>query len=339
MARKYTVAVVGATGLVGQTMIAVLEERKFPVGSLRPLASARSANSTVVFHGQDIPVAEVQDSSFDGVDVALFSAGNDVSKRFAPVAARAGAVAIDNSSAFRMDPDVPLVVPEVNPDDAVRHNGIIANPNCSTIQMVVALNPLHLRNPIRSIIVDTYQSVSGAGSAGVDDLKEQMAALVAGQPLPTPRGLPNVIAANLFPHIDVFLDDGSCKEEWKMVHETRKIMHAPEIELTATTVRVPVFYAHSEAVHIGLSEPMSPDEAREILRSAPGVIVEDDPSNGSYPMPAPAAGHDEVFVGRVRPNRCLPNGLSLWVVADNVRKGAATNAVQIAELLIDRGRL
>ncbi|HVB96312.1 MAG TPA: aspartate-semialdehyde dehydrogenase [Chloroflexota bacterium] len=339
MSRDYTVAVVGATGLVGQTMIAVLEERHFPVGSLRPLASARSANSTVMFRGKSILVEEVSDAAFEGVDVALFSAGNDVSKQFAPIAARAGAVAIDNSSAFRMDPDVPLVVPEVNPDDALLHHGIIANPNCSTIQMVVALNPLHRRDRICSIIVDTYQSVSGAGSAGVDDLRAQTAAMVAGAPLPASKGLPQAIAANLFPHIDVFLEDGSCKEEWKMVHETRKIMHAPDVAVAATTVRVPVLYAHSEAVHVSFAEPLSPSEARAILSEAPGVVVQDDLAHAVYPMPAPAAGHDEVFVGRIRPNPCLTNGLSLWVVADNVRKGAATNAVQIAELLIQRGAL
>ncbi|HLH73485.1 MAG TPA: aspartate-semialdehyde dehydrogenase [Chloroflexota bacterium] len=339
MARDYTVAVVGATGLVGQTMITVLEERNFPVRSLRPLASARSASSTVTFRGQAIPVEEVSEGAFEGVDVALFSAGNDVSKQFGPVAARAGAVTIDNSSAFRMDPDVPLVVPEVNPDDVLRHHGIIANPNCSTIQMVVALNPLHLRRRICSIIVDTYQSVSGAGSAGVEDLKSQMAAMVAGQPLPEPRGLPQTIAANLFPHIDVFLEDGLCKEEWKMVHETRKIMHAPDVAVAATTVRVPVLYAHSESVHVSFEGPLSPSEARAILSEAPGVVVQDDLAHAIYPMPAPVAGHDEVFVGRIRPNPCLPNGLSLWVVADNVRKGAATNAVQIAELLIQRGAL
>ena len=340
MGREYTVAVVGATGLVGQTMCAVLEERRFPIKQLRLLASARSADSVVRWSGQDIVVEETRDSSFEGVDLVLISTGTDVSRRFSPVAVEAGAVVVDNSAAFRLEDWVPLVVPEVNPDDVALHKGIIANPNCSTIQMVVALNPIHKVNPIKRIVVDTYQSVSGTGKEAVDELRQQVDLVARGRAGEiTPKVYPYQIAFNLFPHIDVWMDDGSCREEWKMVRETKKIMHLPDVRMVATTARVPVFFAHSEAVHVELSEPMTPDEARELLSKAPGVVVQDDVRANLYPTPLPAQGHDEVFVGRIRKNDVFDNGLSMWVVADNIRKGAATNAVQVAEVLAERGLL
>ncbi|HUE76052.1 MAG TPA: aspartate-semialdehyde dehydrogenase [Chloroflexota bacterium] len=339
MARSYNVAILGATGLVGQVMAKVLAERNFPIRNLRLLASARSEGTTIDWQGTSIAVEEARDSSFDGIDVALFSAGTEISRHFAPIAARAGAVVIDNSSAWRMDETVPLVVPEVNPDDALTHNGIIANPNCSTIQMVVALNPLHQVNPIRRVVVDTYQSVSGTGKEAVEELRDQSRQRVAGDDDVQPSVYPHPIAFNLFPHIDTFQEDGSCKEEWKMVHETRKIMHLPELKMIATTVRVPVYWAHSEAVHVDFTAPMPVARAREILETAPGVVVQDDLTKNLYPTPLAAAGHDSVFVGRLRPNDVFDNGLSLWVVADNIRKGAASNAVQIAELLVARGAL
>jgi len=340
MGREYTVAVVGATGLVGQTMCAVLEERRFPIKQLRLLASARSADSVVRWSGQDIVVEETRDSSFEGVDLVLISTGTDVSRRFSPVAVEAGAVVVDNSAAFRLEDWVPLVVPEVNPDDVALHKGIIANPNCSTIQMVVALNPIHKVNPIKRIVVDTYQSVSGTGKEAVDELRQQVDLVARGRAGEiTPKVYPYQIAFNLFPHIDVWMDDGSCREEWKMVRETKKIMHLPDVRMVATTARVPVFFAHSEAVHVELSEPMTPDEARELLSKAPGVVVQDDVRANLYPTPLPAQGHDEVFVGRIRKNDVFDNGLSMWVVADNIRKGAAANAVQIAEVLVQKGLL
>lgn len=340
MGREYTVAVVGATGLVGQTMCSVLEERKFPVKKIRLLASTRSANSVVRWAGQDIVVEETKETSFDGVDLVLISTGTDISKRFSPIAAEAGATVVDNSAAWRLESWVPLVVPEVNPDDVDWNKGIIANPNCSTIQMVVALNPIHLVNPIKRIVVDTYQSVSGTGKEAVEELTQQAALAAQGRSGEIqPRVYPNQIALNLFPHIDVWMPDGSCREEWKMIQETRKIMHLPEVRIAVTTARVPVFFAHSEAVHVELTNPMSPEEAREILRVAPGVVVQDDLSHNQYPMPLPAGGRDEVFVGRIRRNEVFDNGLSLWVVADNIRKGAALNAVQVAEVLDQKGLL
>ena len=338
MAREFNVAIVGATGLVGQNMAAVLKQRRFPIKRMRFLASARSASLTLDWNGEAIPVEETSESSFEGLDFVLMSAGAEQSRQFAPAAARAGAVVIDNSAAWRMDPAVPLVVPEVNPEDAKEHQGIIANPNCSTIQMVVALYPLHRVNPIKAIVVDTYQSVSGTGSAAVDELREQTRSLLENpaQP-PMPSVYPYQIAFNLLPHIDTFLDNGYSREEMKMLQETRKIMHAPEVNVSATTVRVPVFFAHSEAVHVEFTNPMSPGEAREILAQAPGVVLQDDLAHLTYPMPAPASGRDEVFVGRVRQSLAYPNSLHMWVVSDNVRKGAALNAVQIAEIMIERG--
>jgi aspartate-semialdehyde dehydrogenase len=324
--KKFTLAVVGATGLVGRKMIEVLEERNFPVGELRPLASARSLGKKLKFHGREIEVEELKPESFEGVDIALFSAGASVSKAFAPHAVKAGTLVIDNSSAFRMDNDVPLVVPEVNPGDIRNHAGIIANPNCSTIQMVVALKPLHDRWKIRRIVVSTYQSVTGAGKPAVTQLEAEMA-----KEKNPPRKFPHQIAYNVLPHIDVFSDDGYTKEEKKMMNETRKIMGDESILLTATCVRVPVFGGHSESVNIEFERPLALEEVMETLRQAPGVCVQDDVKQNIYPMPIWSHEKDEVFVGRIRRDTTIPNGLNLWIVSDNLRKGAATNAVQIAE--------
>jgi len=334
--KGYNVAILGATGAVGQTMLRVLEERNFPVDEIRLLASERSAGKELEFMGIKYKVQPVSEEAFEGVDIALFSAGGSRSKQWAPVAVSKGAVVIDNSSAFRMDDDVPLVVPEVNPEDVKWHKGIIANPNCSTIQMVVALNPIHKAKNIKRVFVATYQAVSGAGATAIKDLEEETRAYFEGKYY-YPEALPNHIAFNVIPHIDVFLDNDYTKEEMKMFNETRKIMHAPDIKVSATCVRVPVFYGHSEAITIETEEPITPEEARELLKNAEGVIVEDDPKNNVYPMPIEVAGRDEVFVGRIRKDLAFDNGLSMWVVADNLRKGAATNAVQIAELLVDYG--
>ncbi len=333
--KGYRTAILGATGLVGQEFIKVLEQRNFPMESISLLASDRSAGKKMFVAHQEIEVKEVVPESFQGIDIALFSAGAETSHYFSPIAARAGAVVIDNSAAFRMVPTVPLVVPEVNPEDIKWHKGIIANPNCSTIQMVVALYPLHKVNPIKRIIVDTYQSVSGTGSAAIEELTIQAKQILDGQNT-VPHVYPHQIAFNILPEIDVFLDNGYTKEEWKMVEETRKIMHAPDIAVSATCARVPVFTGHSEAVNVEFSQPMSPDEARRILAQSPGVKILDDPIISLYPQPWSAAGTDEVFVGRIRRDSSHPNGLVIWIVADNVRKGAALNAVQIAEELIKR---
>ena len=335
MGGTYRVAVVGATGAVGQQMVACLEERNFPVARLVPLASERSLGKTVTFLGKEIPVEVLNEDSFDGVEIALFSAGGGISKEYGPIAARAGAVVVDNSSAWRMDPEVPLVVPEVNPHDIGLYTktGIIANPNCSTIQMVVALKPLHDAARIKRVVVSTYQAVSGTGQKAVDELAEQVRALLSCQATKH-QVYPHRIAFNCLPHIDVFLPNGYTKEEMKMVNETVKIMGDDTIQVTATTVRVPVFYGHSEAVNIETERKLSPDEARRILASAPGVKVVDNPDQNEYPMPLDAAGQDLTLVGRIREDFSIANGLNFWVVADNLRKGAATNAVQIAELLI-----
>ncbi|MBM4122053.1 MAG: aspartate-semialdehyde dehydrogenase [Nitrospira sp.] len=330
---SYNVAVVGATGAVGAEMIEVLEERKFPVDKLIPLASSRSAGGSVSFQGREITVQELTTDSFADVDVALFSAGSDVSREFAPIAAKAGAVVIDNSAAWRMDKEVPLVVPEVNPHDLNSHRGIIANPNCSTIQMVVALKPLHDEARIKRIVVTTFQSVSGTGKEAMDELMEECKALL-GFRQPEPKVYPHQIAFNCLPHIDEFLPTGYTKEEMKLLHETRKIMGDPSIQVTATTVRVPVYIGHSESVNIETQRKLSANEARVILSTAPGVQLYDDPAHAIYPMPLDATGKDEVYVGRIREDESIPNGLNLWIVADNLRKGAALNAVQIAELLV-----
>ena len=335
--KEYTVAVVGATGAVGREMIKTLEQRKFPVKKLIPLASKRSAGKVVRFRGEAIEVQELKPESFEGVDIALFSAGGERSKQFAPEAVKRGAVVIDNSSAFRMEPDVPLVVPEVNPEDVEWHRGIIANPNCSTIQMVVVLKPLHDAAKIKRVVVSTYQAVSGAGAEAVEELKEQTKAVLEGRPVPPPKKIPKQIAFNCVPHIDVFFDSGYTKEEMKMVNETKKIMHDDSIKVSPTCVRVPVFVGHSEAVNLEFERPISVEEAREILERAPGVKVVDDFKNLLYPTPIDVAGKDEVLVGRIRKDDTIDNGLNLWIVGDNLRKGAALNAVQIAELLIEKG--
>lgn len=334
--REYRLAIVGATGLVGQEFIRVLEERRFPMASIHLYASDRSAGKKLFVSHHEIEVKETTAESFRNMDVALFSAGSEVSRYFSPIAVQSGAVVIDNSAAFRMEPDIPLVVPEINPEDIEWHKGIIANPNCSTIQMVVALYPLHKINPIKRIVVSTYQAVSGTGTAAIEELTNQ-AKLVLGGQSAIPHVYPHQIAFNLLPEIDVFLDNGYTKEEWKMVEETRKIMHDPDIAISATCVRAPVFIGHSEAIHIQFTHLVLPEEARSILASAPGVKVLDDPAISLYPQPWSAAGTDEVFVGRIRQDSSLPNGLAMWVVADNVRKGAALNAVQIAEEGIRRG--
>jgi len=331
----YRVAIVGATGLVGQEFIKILEQRNFPMSSVSLLASDRSAGKKLFVNHQEIEVKETVPESFKGIDIALFSAGGETSRHFSPIAAQSGAVVVDNSAAFRMTASVPLVVPEVNPEDIKWHKGIIANPNCSTIQMVVALYPLHKVNPIKRIIVDTYQSVSGTGSAAVDELTTQARQVLDGQNT-IPHVYPHQIAFNVLPEIDVFLDNGYTKEEWKMVEETRKIMHAEGIAISATCARVPVFSAHSEAVTVEFSQPMSPEEARRILKQAPGVKVLDDPVISLYPQSWSAAGTDEVFVGRIRQDASHPRGLAMWVVADNLRKGAALNTIQIAEEIVKR---
>lgn len=328
----YVVAVVGATGAVGTEMIEVLEERKFPVKRLVPLASTRSAGGTVTFEGNEVPIEVLTKDSFVGVDIALFSAGADLSREFAPIAVKAGTVVIDNSAAWRMTPEVPLVVPEVNAHDIQRHKGIIANPNCSTIQMVVVLKPLHDKARIKRIVVTTFQSVSGTGKDAMDELMAECQDLLSFKSA-SPKVYPYQIAFNCLPQIDDFLPSGYTKEEMKMVHETRKIMGDQSIHVTATTVRVPVYVGHSEAVNIETERKLSANEARAILSTAPGVLLYDDPAHKIYPMPLEVAGKDEVYVGRVREDESIANGLNLWVVADNLRKGAALNAVQIAEHL------
>jgi aspartate-semialdehyde dehydrogenase len=332
--KQLNVAVVGATGAVGNQMIACLEEQNFPVKSVVFLASARSAGRRLPFRGDMVPVAELTASSFKGVDLALFSAGGGTSEQFAPLAAAAGCVVIDNSSAWRMDPQVPLVVPEVNPHAIAGYTrkGIIANPNCSTIQMVVALAPLHRRVGIRRIVVSTYQSVSGTGKKAIDELYNQTRAMINFLDVQV-NVYPHRIAFNCLPHIDKFLEDGSTKEEAKMVNETRKILEDPTIGVSATTVRVPVFFGHSESVNIELKGPCSAEEARAMLSAAPGVKVVDDPARNAYPLAIDAAGQDLTLVGRIRRDPSIEHGLNLWIVADNIRKGAATNAVQIARIL------
>jgi aspartate-semialdehyde dehydrogenase len=330
---SYTVAVVGATGAVGTEMIAILEERKFPVGELRALASSRSVGGTISFKDDELVIQELTEESFAGVDLALFSAGAEISRKFAPIAVKAGAVVIDNSAAWRMDPAVPLVVPEVNRADLSWHKGVIANPNCSTIQMVVALEPLHTAARIKRIVVTTFQSVSGTGKEAMDELLEESRDLLSFKEV-TPSVYPHQIAFNCLPHIDDFLATGYTKEEMKMLHETRKIMGDDTIQVTATTVRVPVYVGHSESVNIETESKLSANEARAILAEAPGVMVYDDPSHTIYPTPLDVAGKDDVYVGRIREDESIPNGLNLWIVADNLRKGAALNAVQIAEALI-----
>jgi aspartate-semialdehyde dehydrogenase len=333
--KQYNVAIVGATGLVGQEFIKVLGQRNFPMSSLQLFASDRSAGRRLTVDDEEIEVRETTPQSFDEIDIALFSAGSEISHHFAPIAAQSGALVIDNSATFRMEPDVPLVVPEVNAEDIKNHNGIIANPNCSTIQLVVALYPLHKVNPIKRFIVDSYQAVSGTGAAALEELSEQARAVLEGRSV-VPHVYPHQIAFNILPEIDLFLDNGYSKEEWKVIEESKKIMHAENIAISATCVRVPIFIGHSEAIHVEFSEPMSPDTARRILAEAPGVRVLDDPNISLYPQPWSVAGSDEVFVGRIRRDASNDRGLVMWVVADNLRKGAALNAIQIAETAMER---
>lgn len=337
MAKTFNVAVAGATGAVGQTMIRVLEERNFPVGEIRFLASERSEGKELSFKKEKVRVQKLDHYSFDGIDIAIFSAGGDRSLIFAPSAAKAGAIVVDNSNAWRMDPEVPLVVPEVNPHavSGYKAKGIIANPNCSTIQMVVALKPLYDYARIKRIVVSTYQAVSGSGQKAIVELQDQVRAW-AEDKTPEVRVYPHQIAFNCLPHIDVFLDNGYTREEMKMVNETRKIMEDPEIQISATAVRVPVFYSHSEAVNVEFDRKISASKARELLSMAPGVKVVDDLSRNVYPLALDAEGQDLTLVGRIREDISRANGLDLWVVADNIRKGAATNAVQIAELLAEK---
>ncbi|HOJ34539.1 MAG TPA: aspartate-semialdehyde dehydrogenase [Candidatus Hydrogenedentes bacterium] len=329
------VAVVGATGLVGRKMLETLEKRDFPIRTIKLLASERSRGKTLPFRGEQLPVEVLTETSFKGVEIALFSAGGGTSKKFAPCAAKDGCVVVDNSSAWRMDPEVPLVVPEVNPHEIKKHKGIIANPNCSTIQMVVVLKPLHDRARITRVVVSTYQAVSGAGNKALDELYKQIQDVLQGKE-PTCEVFPHPIAFNCIPQIpqsDAFQSNGYTTEEMKMVNETKKIMGDDSIRMTATTVRVPVHTGHSESVNIETVEKLTAAEAREILRKAPGVVVMDDPSKQQYPLAIHAAGKGETFVGRIREDISHPRALDMWIVADNLLKGAALNAVQIAELL------
>jgi len=332
---KYNIAVVGATGAVGEQLREVLEDRQFPVDELRLLASERSAGQFLPFQGRQVRVGILKEDSFENIDIALFSAGGKVSANFAPKAVAAGAVVVDNTAFFRMESDIPLVVPEVNPKEIAKYKnrGIVANPNCSTIQMVVALKPIHDAARIKRIVVSTYQSVSGAGRMAMEELSQQVAALFNGRELKKEK-FPHQIAFNCIPHIDVFMADGYTKEEWKMIQETRKILGEPNLPVTATTVRVPVFLSHSESVNVETVVKLSAAETKRILREAPGVIVVDEPENNGYPTPIDASGKDATYVGRIREDESVANGLNLWVVSDNLRKGAALNAVQIAEILV-----
>jgi aspartate-semialdehyde dehydrogenase len=335
--KEYTVAVAGATGAVGNEMITTLEQRKFPVKKLKLLASSRSVGKTIIFRGEEIEVEELTENSFKGVDIGLFSPGGSVSLKFAPIAAASGCVVIDNTSAFRMEKDIPLVVPEVN-EHAIKDykkKGIIANPNCSTIQMVVVLKPLHDAAKIKRVVVSTYQAVSGTGKKAIHELEQQVLAIYGNKKIEA-NVYPYQIAFNCLPQIDSFIENGYTKEEMKMVNETKKIMEDDGIAVTATTVRVPVFYGHSESVNVEFEKAITPDEARNILKKAPGVIVIDDPSKKLYPLAIDAAGKDNIFVGRIRTDESIAHGLNMWIVADNIRKGAALNAVQIAEVLIKK---
>ena len=335
--KSYNVAVVGATGAVGNEMVSVLEQRKFPVKELKLLASERSIGKELTFRGKLIPVDVLNEDSFEGIEIGLFSAGGSISEKFAPIAAAAGCVVIDNTSAFRMVPDIPLVVPEVNPEAIAmyKNKGIIANPNCSTIQMVVVLKPIHDAARIKRIVVSTYQAVSGTGKKAIEELSQQTRALLNFEE-PIVKVYPHQIAFNCLPQIDVFLENGYTKEEMKMVNETKKIMNDQTIAVTATTVRVPVFYSHSESVNIETEKKITAADVRELLSRAPGVLVVDNPAEKKYPLAIDAAGRDETFVGRIREDESIPHGINLWVVSDNIRKGAALNAVQIAEILASK---
>ncbi len=329
--KSYNVAVVGATGMVGQKMLQVLEEMKFPVNNLYPMASARSKGKTVKFGGKEYVVEELCDEAFDkDIDIALFSAGGSTSERFAPAAAKRGVIVIDNSSAWRMDPEVPLVVPEVNPEDLRGHKNIIANPNCSTIQAMVALKPIYDKYGIDRIVYSTYQAVSGSGVKGYKDLEEGVKGAEN-------QFYPHPIAYNCLPHIDDFLDNGYTKEEMKMVNETHKIMHDDNIRVTATTVRVPVYYGHSESINVETKKPFEIEDVKALFKDAPGCVLRDDPANNVYPLAREAEGTNDVYIGRIRRDFSIDNGINFWCVADNIRKGAAANAVQIAFALIEEG--
>ena len=332
----FRVAVVGATGAVGGTMLRVLEERGFPVTELRPLASARSVGRELDYLGQPVFVQELTEQAFEGIDIALFSAGAERSRNFAAAAVEAGAVVIDNSSAFRMDPRVPLVVPEVNEADIEGHNGIIANPNCCAAPLVVALKPIADAVGLERVIMSSYQSVSGTGTAAIEELLAQTRGYLDGNE-PEPSVYPHPIAFNALPHIDVFDESGYTGEERKVVAETRKMMGMPDLAVSATCVRVPVLQAHSEAIHIETTEKISAQHVRELLMVAAGIALVDDPAHNRYPLARDATGRDEVFVGRIREDSSHPRGIAMWLVSDNLRKGAATNAVQIAESLVTRG--
>jgi len=331
--KRLTVAVVGATGAVGSTMLEVLAERNLPLDRVRAMASARSAGAQILWRGQPLRVEDVARADFAGVDLALFAGGEVASADYAPRARAQGALVIDNSATFRMDPKVPLVVPEVNAHHLAHHSGLVANPNCSTIQMVVALAPLHAAAGLKRVAVSTYQSVSGTGKEALEELREQTRSWGGEGTIPPPRVYPRPIAFNVLPHIAAFVEDGSTGEEVKMVQETRKILGLEDLPVIATCVRVPVLHAHSEVVYVETERPLAPEEARELLRGAPGIRVVDDPARGEYPTPLDAEGQDLVLVGRIRRDPTVAHGLAMWVVADNLRKGAATNAIQIAEAL------
>ena len=335
MSKLYNVAIVGATGLVGQEFLKLVVQRHFPIKGLRLLASHRSAGRKLTVGEWEVEVEEATSKSFQGVDLAFFSATAEVSQALIPAAVKAGAITIDDSSAWRMEPDVPLVVPEVNADDLKGHKGIISIPNCPTIPLCQTLWPVHLINPIRRIIVDTYQSVSGTGAAAVEELTEQTRQVLAGNPTRA-HVYPHQIAFNLLPQVDVFLGSGYTKEEWKIINETRKIMHEPELAISATCVRVPVYVGHSEAVHVEFSRSITPEAFYEIVHEAPGITVQDEPSVSMYPTPLSVAGKDDTYVGRIRQDASHLNGIAFWLVSDNLRKGAALNAIQIAEELIER---
>jgi len=335
--KNYNVAIAGVTGAVGNVFLSILEERKFPVKNLVPLASARSAGKRIKFNGEEFEVKELKNDSFHNVDIALFSAGASRSLEFAKHAVESGAVVVDNSSAFRMDPEIPLVVPEVNPDDILKHRGIIANPNCSTIIMVVALKPLYDLSKIKRIIVSTYQAVSGAGAKGITELRDQSEKIISGRENEIKcEVFPVRIAFNVIPHIDVFYDNGYTKEEMKMVYETRKILGDNNIKISATAVRVPIFTSHSESVAIETENKLTVEECKKALKKAPGVILKDDFKNIIYPTPLDSSNKDDVFVGRIREDLSCENGICFWCVGDQLRKGAALNAIQIAEVIIDR---
>ncbi|MEK7369185.1 MAG: aspartate-semialdehyde dehydrogenase [Planctomycetota bacterium] len=337
-----SVAVVGATGAVGTEMLRILEERDFPLKELRLLASSRSAGKRLKFKDEELAIEELRKDSFKGIDIALFSAGGSVSKEFVPHCVKAGAVAVDNTAAFRMDKDVPLVVPEVNPEEIAKHKGIIANPNCSTIQLVVVLKPIDNAAGLKRVVVSTYQAVSGAGWQAVDELEKETESILSNSGEYKRKIFPHQIAFNALPQIpqsDAFLPNGYTTEEMKMINETRKIMKKPSLRITATTVRIPVIRGHSESVNVETERKLTREEAREILSKAPGVTIMDDPEHQIYPLATLAAGRDETFVGRIREDSSVENGLNLWIVSDNLRKGAALNAIQIAERLLERTKV